>query len=465
MKAPKSDAFARRAFWVAAPLLVVGASFLAGVYSADRKNIAYRAVQTVKSEVKQVLHELPGQLDAELPETFIRPSRKPGAGVTVNQVGADGQLVLLTSFFDGQTGIRLMRRDGTVVADWPVPLSRYITDLDYVGNRAPKTDRNVDIHGAVIEPDGSVTFNYEYVGTVRISRCGDPIWTLHRPGHHSVERAAGGGFWIPGRRYFPAGSPAPEDQFPPFTLKQPTGEFSDDTIQHVSEDGRVIEEHSIMRLLYDSGLEPVLTATGESFRAGERSHPELLHVNKIGELPPALAPAFPMFEAGDLLISFRKYNMLAVVDPDTWRVKWHQTGPWRRQHDPEFLPNGQIGLFNNNTYHNSLNTFDRYDPKAPFVTEVGMVDPATGRYTRIYGDRPDEEMLSVIRGKIDPTPDGGFLITEFEAGRAFQIDASGKVVWEYINRFNDDYVLKITEARLYPESYFTVTDWICPEKG
>ena len=55
MKAPKSDAFARRAFWVAAPLLVVGASFLAGVYSADRKNFAYRAVQTVKSEVRQVL--------------------------------------------------------------------------------------------------------------------------------------------------------------------------------------------------------------------------------------------------------------------------------------------------------------------------------------------------------------------------------------------------------------------------
>ena len=172
-----------------------------------------------------------------------------------------------------------------------------------------------------------------------------------------------------------------------------------------------------------------------------------------------------MFEAGDLLISFRKYNMLAVVDPDTWRVKWHQTGPWRRQHDPEFLPNGQIAMFNNNTYRNSLNTFDRFDPKAPFVTEVGMVDPATGRYTRVYGDRPGEEMLSVIRGKIDPTPDGGFLITEFEAGRALQIDASGKVVWEYINRFNDDYVLKITEARLYPESYFTVTDWTCPEKG
>jgi len=454
VKAPKSDAFARRAFWVAAPLLVVGCSFLAGIYSADHKNIAYQAVQTVKSEFRQVLRELPGQMDAGLPETFIRPSRKPGAGVTVNKVGADGELVLLTSFFDGQTGIRLMRRDGTVVADWPVPLSRYITDLDYVGNRAPKTDRNVDIHGAVIEPDGSVTFNYEYVGTVRISRCGDPIWTLHRPGHHSVERAAEGGYWIPGRRYFAAGSPAPEDQFPPFTLKQPKGEFSDDTVQHVSEDGRVIEEHSIMRLLYDSGLEPVLTATGESFRAGAGGHSDLLHVNKIGELPPALAPAFPMFEAGELMLSVRNRNLVMVTDAKAEKIKWWMIGPFIRQHDPDFNADGTITVFDN---HSDLSL----DGSRGGGSRIWRIDPATKAAVTLYGGRPDQPMYSPERSTHQMQANGNILIAEAQSGRAFEVTPAGKIVWEYINRYDADRVTWVHDAEAFDPSYFTVTDWSC----
>ena len=118
MKAPKSDAVARRAFWVAAPLLVVGASFLAGVYSADRKNIAYRAVQTVKSEVKQVLHELPGQLDTAFP--------MPEAGRAL-QIDASGKVVweYINRFNDDYvlkiTEARLYPESYFTVTDWTCP--------------------------------------------------------------------------------------------------------------------------------------------------------------------------------------------------------------------------------------------------------------------------------------------------------------------------------------------------------
>ena len=37
----------------------------------------------------------------------------------------------------------------------------------------------------------------------------------------------------------------------------------------------------------------------------------------------------------------------------------------------------------------------------------------------VYGGR--DEMLTVIRGKQDPTPGGGWMVTEFEAGRAFEV--------------------------------------------
>ena len=89
------------------------------------------------------------------------------------------------------------------------------------------------------------------------------------------------------------------------------------------------------------------------------------------------------------------------------------------------------------------------------------VDPATGKSRNVYGNRSGEEFLSVIRGKHDPIPGGGYLITEFEGGRVFEVNEDGEIIWEYINRYDEDYVLEMTEAFAHPRSYFTVTDWSC----
>ena len=43
----------------------------------------------------------------------------------------------------------------------------------------------------------------------------------------------------------------------------------------------------------------------------------------------------------------------------------------------------------------------------------------------------------------------------------FEVDAAGRTIWEYINRYDDDEVSEITEARVYPAGYFTVADWGC----
>jgi hypothetical protein len=79
-----------------------------------------------------------------------------------------------------------------------------------------------------------------------------------------------------------------------------------------------------------------------------------------------------------------------------------------------------------------------------------------------FGERPGQELFSVIRGKHEVTNDGGFLITEVEAGRVIETDATGKIFWEYVNRYDAENVAELTEARLYPKEYFNVIDWSCP---
>ncbi len=144
-------------------------------------------------------------------------------------------------------------------------------------------------------------------------------------------------------------------------------------------------------------------------------------------------------------------------------MKWWSIGPWLRQHDPEFRQGGSIVAFNNNIYQTAY----KQRKNAADIAKLGRsniisIDPATGSHEVAYGGKSDQQFLSIVRGKVDLTPQGGFLITEFEAGRALEVDSEGQLVWEYINRFNEEEVAEITEARLYPGEYFNVSDWACP---
>ena len=97
----------------------------------------------------------------------------------------------------------------------------------------------------------------------------------------------------------------------------------------------------------------------------------------------------------------------------------------------------------------------------PIGSNIIEIDPESNEHEIIYGEAEGQEMLTVVRGKVELTDGAGLLITEFEGGRVFETDASGTVVWEYISRYNQEEVAEITEARVYPVSYFTVEDWSC----
>ena len=434
-------------------LSIITGSFLVGLYSGSKKNFLFQFVQNVRDAVVLTIEEAP-TLTGTRPHGHLQPAKYDGEGVTVNQVqGSD--LVLLSGFFGDSTGARLVSRDGTIVADWPVSFSELFPDTSHVLQEVPSTDWNADIHGALLLPDGSIVFNFEYLGMVKLDRCGEVAWTLDEPVHHSVEIAEGGGFWTSGRYRVAEGMESP---YPPFNP-----EYDVDTVMKVSDDGKVLTEFSVMDLFYDSGLATLLTATGASFNQNTRDA-ELLHVNKVAELPSSIAGDFPLFSSGDLALSIREANMVLVVNPETKKIVWWRIGPWIRQHDPEFKAGGTISVFNNNLYRAALGQTDGYDislPTIPRVSNILEIDPVTDEVRKIYGERAGQEMLSVIRGKHENTPEGGLLITEFEGGRVFETDRHSEIIWEYVNRYDEETVAEITEARVYPESYFDVSDWSC----
>lgn len=430
------------------------ALFLAGTVFGAFDKRAYYVLFHIRNAVAEVYQESDTLLGLE-PVHYLQPARHAGDGVTVNAVEGSDELILMTGFFHEGNELRLIRRDGEIIRRWPASFMQLFPDTSHL-KEPPATDWNIDLHGAVALPDGSVVFNFDYGGLVKMNRCGEVVWTLNHPTHHSIEPAEDGGFWVPGRRFHDTPGDSP---FPPF---EPP--FSEDTIIRVSDDGEILSELSVPGLLYENNLEALLTATGHSFDAGMIWDGELVHLNKIQELTSDIADDFPMFDAGDLLISLRTLNTILVVDPDTAEVKWRQTGPWVRQHDPEFKAGGTIVLFNNNTYRSvfgwrpggDVTLLDR-------TSNIIEVDPASGALEVLYGNEEGQGFVTVIRGKLQRTRSGGLMITEFEGGRAFEIDSDGEIVWEFVNRYDDERVIELTEARLYPADHFTVSDWSCKD--
>jgi hypothetical protein len=48
------------------------------------------------------------------------------------------------------------------------------------------------------------------------------------------------------------------------------------------------------------------------------------------------------------------------------------------------------------------------------------------------------------------------------AGRVFEINSKEEIVWEFINKYDDRSAAVVTQAIRYPNNYFQVTDWTCP---
>jgi predicted outer membrane repeat protein len=379
------------------------------------------------------------------PQEFLQAARFEGDGVTrYDEERMALGLTLISGFFEDTNEIRLIGHDGELVNRWPVRFSEIFPETTHIQpvSEIPANDWGTDIHGALALPDGSVVFNFEYMGMAKLDRCGSVQWTIPRMTHHSIDFSNDGNFWVGGRDYVEG-----PRKFPP--LSPP---YLEDKILKVSPAGEILAEISVPELLFRNGLQYLLTATGQ-FSVKDRAHLEIVHLNDIEELRPELAERFPLFAAGDLVLSFRHLNLLVVVNPDSMAIKWHRTGPYIRQHDPDFLPDGTISVFDNNSDGSGGGIFGG--------SRILEIDPSRVEVVVRYGADPGQEMYTEVRGKHQNLWNGNILITESLGGRVFEVTDAGTIVWEFINRYDEDAVARLSDAIRYPEGYFSVTNWDC----
>lgn len=381
------------------------------------------------------------------PTRLLQPSRNLAAGVSRQDESAMAPgMTLVSSFFDGDVALAILAPDGKLVHRWPL---RYFDLLDErevatLGNR-PQNNWGAPIMGATILPDGSVIFTFNNGGLIRLDKCGKVVWKHAYKTHHSVVVADDGTLWVPSVRHdYPVGERV---DIPGFTAP-----FLEESILHLDASGKVIEEMSLPRMMLRNDLLGVLLANGDTLTTNVTS--DYTHLNKIDVLSHAMAPRFPMFSEGDLLLSLRHLNLIMVVDPREWRVIWMQTGPWLRQHDAEFRGDGKISVFDNRA--------DNQSGKSLGGSRIVAIDPATRALTVVYAGSKEAPFYTDVEGEHVYLPNSNILISESMAGRIFEVAPDGRIVWQYVNAFDAKRVVGETHAyaRLAPE-FIGRVDWSC----
>jgi len=132
-----------------------------------------------------------------------------------------------------------------------------------------------------------------------------------------------------------------------------------------------------------------------------------------------------MTPSGDWLVSFRRIDTVALIDPDSGALHWKWgRGVLSHQHHATYLDTGNILIFDNGSH--------RLGP--PF-SQVIEVNPKSDEIVWTYRGDPPLSFFSFMVSGAERLPNGNTLICEGSHGRLFEITPRQEIVWEYINPF------------------------------
>lgn len=441
---------ARTVFWFSSLLIVFFLASLMGHYRMITYDLIFKPLEKTLITANQLIKGKPD---------LVREAKYNRQGVTVykeNQLQGRGLTAIQGWFTDGAQ-VKLIDYQGNQLNAWPIDFYSIWPDPVHISDpeKLPQTQFNFHSQGMYLYPDGSLLANVQSLGMFKMDRCGDVLWTLDKRTHHTVELDDEGFIWVP---VAAPNNEVPEELILDVKETQVTRKSYfgyDHSILKLSAEGKLLQEISLLKSIFDAGIEDRL------YDSLYINYKGFLHPNDIEIVTESLADKIKGVKKGDLLLSLRQMHMLTIVDRETGELLWYQIGPWVRQHDPDIDKHGNISIYNNRSsklvyaeeepYSNIL----KYDPRNNHVEVLYPQDEAQ-----------ENQFYSDIMGSHQLLANGHVLITETRTGRVFEANTAGDIVWEYIEAYKEDYAALIESAERYPDDYFDDINWNdCPVKS
>jgi arylsulfotransferase ASST len=294
----------------------------------------------------------------------------------------------------------LMDMDGKIVKTWTVDALRAFPGL------APdkeKPDREKILRRAHLYPDGGIVAMFEEIGLVRLDSQSNVLWTWRGKTHHDLFVADDGGIWA----IFHEKRVVPE-------LHRDSPVW-DDSIAEVSPDGKQVRRFSLIECFARSRYAPLLLNV-------DPNDEDVFHTNSVVVLDGSLADRWSAFRRGNVLVSIKRINTVAVIDPSIGQVVWALNGQWYGQHSARLSAKAHLLVFDN------LGSMRR-------ASRVLEIDPFTQELLWSYGAREGEKLISEIIGFVERLPGGNTLIAETNYGRVIEVTPDSRIAWEFVNPF------------------------------
>ena len=354
---------------------------------------------------------------------FWKPVRTAATGVVrYDPAKAQQGLTLYTSGHEARADLVAM--DGEVVHTWQLPFSAVWDESSPIAD--PQPDDFIYWRKAMVYPNGDLLAVYVAsgdspwgYGLVRIDKDSNLVWKYLGQTHHDVDLGEDGRIYaltheIRHNEY---------QDFPQLAVPR-----IDDFVVVLSPDGEELQKVSLADALINSPYARLLT------RVVWYTKGDYLHTNGIDVVEPddaAALPLAPFVKAGQVLLSFREIDTLALLDLEQERIVWAVRGPWLAQHDPDILEDGNILLFDN------LGRFldaDGSDAEGGGGrSRIIEFDPSTTEIVWQYAGTPEDPFDSDVRASQERLANGDTLITEETGGRILEVTPEGEIVWEFVN--------------------------------
>jgi hypothetical protein len=346
--------------------------------------------------------------------------------VTIHEAGvADGYVI-----FGGQDGqVHLVDVDGVEVHTWTLPCT-----FSYV--QRPLAHVLSESCGNRVEVDGDSSV----------------VWQFTPPAgaviHHDWDRLPNGNTLVLCRQAI--NEPAISDQ-----------EIQDDFILEVAPDGSVVWEWHLKDHFVELGFsQDRIDLIHE--RGGDWSH-----ATAISPIPDDTSHTDPRFSPGNVILTLRHQNTIAVINRLTDQIVWVSTDLFLGPHSAHMVLAGFPGGGNILAFDNGFaGDWLPVKPVHPIivnrnVSRVREIDPVTGqtvwKYEDIDAGYEWGEFFSPDDGAAQRLANGNTLITDAKSGRIFEVTSSLETVWEYVSPYYDaDNVNAIYRAYKVP------IDWAGP---
>lgn len=283
-----------------------------------------------------------------------------------------------------------------------------------------RNERFQAVHPLALE-NGDILIKGMFSPMVRMTPCGDPVWTLTNGiYHHTTERGPDGHYWS-------------SAYIEPAAVEGMNKYYLDPGITQFSADGEVLYNRSLTKIMIDQGLGYLALA--------KQFDPDPIHLNDV-------QPIFedgPYWKRGDVLLSLRNMSTVMLFRPSEDRIVWWRQGPWAAQHDVDVIDEKTFGVYNNN----SLDIGDGRELVVQGNSQIVYYDLETETHSVPFEDvLIEQEFVNEAAGLFTVLPDGHYYVDESESGRTMIFTPEGELAVEHINRAENGLIYHLGWSRI-----------------